>query len=261
MTSGVLSNARVIGANASVENRQSCVSIRNLGFAHHDRWLFRGIDLEIACGSFVAIVGPSGVGKTTLLSCLCGLLEPTEGQVMLRSPSEDCFRPPQELRSRSGIIFQQLQLARNLDLLTNVLCGRLAHLSWTRTLFGFPDALRREAFDILSDLDVGRDPWKWVAELSGGEQQRVAVARALFQKPDFHFADEPVSSLDSYYAGRVLGMLRQEARVRGCIVFCVLHQAELIQRFADFALSLNPQDPHAWKLRQVASRPMEGAAS
>ncbi len=232
------------------------MEIRDLGFERSGRWLFRGLNLDVEAGDFIAVVGPSGVGKTTLMSCLCGLRNPSEGSVRV-SLNGERFLPPIRLRSRYGIIFQNLQLTPNADLLTNVLCGRLARYSWMRTLLGFPRGLREQAFTLLNDLDVARNPHKWVAEMSGGEQQRVAVARALFQEPDLYFADEPVSALDTYYAGRVLGMLRQEAHERGCVVFCVLHNAELINRFADFALSLNPQDPSAWKLREIRPKAQE----
>lgn len=228
--------------------------VENLGFERRGRWLFRGLNLEVWPGDFVAILGPSGVGKTTLLSCLCGLRQPSEGTVEValgkRAPAK-----PEELRSHYGIVFQDLQLTPSADLLTNVLCGRLSRFSWLRTFFGFPRHLRDEAYALLSELGVGRNPHKWLAEMSGGEQQRVAVARALFQEPDIYFADEPVSSLDTYYAGRVLGLLRQEAQDRQCAVFCVLHNARLIQRFADRALSLNPQDPAAWNIRPIRSNP------
>ncbi len=234
------------------------VQVRDLGFERGGRWLFRGLHLDARAGDFVAVVGPSGVGKTTLLSCLCGLRKPSEGSVSVALAERDPV-PPAELRARFGIIFQNLQLTPNADLMTNVLCGRLARYSWLRTLLGFPSALREEAFRLLVDLDVARNPHKWVAEMSGGEQQRVAVARAVFQQPDIYFADEPVSSLDTYYAGRVLGLLRQEAHQRGCVVFCVLHNADLIQRFADIALSINPQDPTAWKVRHIHSQPPTAA--
>jgi ABC-type phosphate/phosphonate transport system ATPase subunit len=88
--------------------------------------------------------------------------------------------------------------------------------------------------------------------MSGGEQQRVAIARALFQQPNLYFADEPVSALDSYYAGRVLGLLRQEADLPAKAVVCVLHQAEHIQRFANLALSLDPTNPRGHKIRRVS---------
>lgn len=228
----------------------SVLAVRNLGFERGGQWLFRGLNLDVRPGEFVAVVGPSGVGKTTLLSCLCGLRPPSEGTVQVKLGPGPAASPDAH-RSRYGIIFQQLQLTPNADLLTNVLCGRLARYGWWRTLRGFPREAREGAYALLRELEVGRDPHKWVAEMSGGEQQRVAVARALFQQPDIYFADEPVSSLDTYYAGRVLGMLRQEAHERGCVVFCVLHQAEWIARFADLALSLNPQDPTAWKVRRV----------
>jgi phosphonate transport system ATP-binding protein len=95
--------------------------------------------------------------------------------------------------------------------------------------------------------------------MSGGEKQRVAVARALFQQPELYFADEPVSSLDAYYAGRVLGLLRQEADERAKPVVCVLHNAEHIQRFADLALSLNLNDPTAHKLRRIRHETTEAS--
>lgn len=223
---------------------------QNLGFKRGERWIFRELDLELKAGQFLALVGPSGVGKSTLLSCLCGFRQPSEGSVTIYLPGETSTAP-EALRRHLGIVFQDLQLTANADLLTNVLCGRLARFSWLRTLFGFPQDERSEAFELLCELGVARNPHKWVSQMSGGEQQRVAIARALFQNPQLYFADEPVSSLDSYYAGRVLGLFRQETERPQKAAVCVLHNAEHIQRFADLALSLNPNDPTAYKLRQV----------
>mgnify|MGYP005851695587 CR=1 FL=1 len=223
---------------------------QNLGFKRGERWIFRKLDLELRAGQFLALVGPSGVGKSTLLSCLCGFRQPSEGSVSIHLPGES-NTAPEALRRHLGIVFQDLQLTANADLLTNVLCGRLARFSWLRTLFGFPPDQRSEAYELLHELGVARDPHKWVSQMSGGEQQRVAIARALFQNPRLYFADEPVSSLDSYYAGRVLGLFRQETEQPKKAAVCVLHNAEHIQRFADLALSLNPNDPAAYKIRQV----------
>ena len=137
--------------------------------------------------------------------------------------------------------------------------GALIGGSVIRPRIGFPKGLRQEAYQLLCELGVGDEPRKWLGHMSGGEKQRVAVARALFQQPEFYFVDEPVSSLDAYYAGRVLGLLRQEADEKSKPVVCILHNAEHIQRFADVALSLNPNDPTAHKLRRV--RPEESEAS
>lgn len=237
----------------SSDKQTPVVSAEELGFRRGDRWLFRNLSLKLHRGEFLAVIGPSGVGKSTLLSCLCGLLQPTEGVVRVAADGGDSVAP-ERLRRRFGIIFQELQLIPNADLLTNVLCGRLGRLSFLQTLFGFPKTMSEEAFQLLCELGVGYDPYKWTSHLSGGEKQRVAIARALFQEPGLYFADEPVASLDAYYAGRVLGLLRQEADNKGKPVICVLHNAEHIQRFADAALSLNPNDPTAHKLRPVRAR-------
>lgn len=233
------------------------LSARNLGFKRGDRWIFRHLDFELRPGDFLALVGPSGVGKSTLLSCLCGFRVPDEGEVRIRLPGQKASSP-QMLRRYFGIIFQDLQLTAKADLLTNVLCGRLARFTWLRTLFGFPRAQHLEAYRLLCELGVGQDPHKWASQMSGGEQQRVAIARTLFQQPKLYFADEPVSSLDSYYAGRVLGLLRQETEIPQKAAVCVMHNAEHIQRFADLALSLNPNDPSGYRIRRVQAFTKEG---
>lgn len=238
-------------AAASAPPRTAIMQVRDLGFQRSGRWLFRHLNFDLYVGDFVALVGPSGVGKTTLLSCLCGLRQPSEGSIRISLPEQPEQHAPTELRRHFGIVFQNLQLIQNADLLTNVLCGRLGSLAGLRTLWGFPKQYKREAYALLKDLGVAADTGKWACEMSGGEQQRVAIARALFQKPEIYFADEPVSSLDSYYAGRVLGLLKQAANVDKKAVFCVLHNSEHIQRFANIALSLNPQDPTACRVRYL----------
>ena len=237
-------------ARAAAPDGDAHILVSGLGVRRAERWLFRDLNLTVPRGAFVAVVGPSGAGKSTLLACLAGALTPGEGEIRLRERSGRLVAPEQ-CRSRIGCVFQRLLLVENSSVLANVLCGRLGRHRWWQTLFGAPRAEREAAFAIAADLGLAPHTHRWVAELSGGEQQRTAIARALFQEPDLYLADEPISNLDTYLTGRVLGRLRQEAAQQGRTVFCVLHDPTLVDRFADLVVSIDPNDPHGWRVRPV----------
>ncbi len=227
------------------------VAAHGLGLKRGDRWLFRDLNLTVPRGSFVAVVGPSGVGKSSFLACLAGLLAPTEGHVELCDLAGGRHAPAKVRPGATGVVFQNNLLVPTSTVLSNVLCGRLGRHPWWRTLIGFPRGDRDEAYRILCDLGLGPKARRWACETSGGEQQRTSIARALLQEPDLYLADEPVSNLDAYLTGRVLGILRQEASQRGRTVFCVLHNPELVERFAELVLSFDSVGDGGWQLRKV----------
>jgi phosphonate transport system ATP-binding protein len=229
---------------------QPHLTLSGVGVMRGGRWLFRGVQWEVPPGKFVAVVGPSGAGKSSLLACLAGMLEPSEGRLSYRCHA-GCTHDPSGYRRKMGIVFQNFCLCGNSTVLTNVLLGRLARYHWWQTLCRFPRHEREAAFRWLTELGLGQLAHRRVAEVSGGEQQRTAILRALFQEPEMILADEPVSNLDAYLAGRVLGILRLQAHQRKCTVFCVLHDAALVERFADYALSLDPLNPSGWKVREL----------
>ena len=224
--------------------------LKDLGCVQNNRWLFQKMTLEVPPGSFVAVLGASGAGKTSFLSTLCGLLKPTEGEVSYCDYETHPISPIM-LRGRIGIIPQGFHLTENTTVLNNVLCGHLNRYSFFQTLFGFPASAKNEAYRIIKDLGISEYIHRWVAELSGGEKQRVVIARALFQKPDIYLADEPVSQLDVYLTGRILGILKLETTQHGKTVFCVMHNPDLVDRFADYALSLNREHPDQWQRRKI----------
>jgi phosphonate transport system ATP-binding protein len=235
-------------SQAGADVTASHVCVRDLGVQRGDRWLFRGMNWTIPRGTFVAVVGPSGAGKSSLLSALSGMLACTEGKVSYRC-LEGGDHTAENFQREIGIVFQQFMLVANSPVRRNVLLGRLGRHAWWRTVTGFPREDQVRADEIIADLGLASHAEKWVGELSGGEQQRVAVARALLQEPELYLADEPVSNLDTYLTGRVLGLLRQEASRHNRTVFCVLHSSELVERFADLVLSIDPVRPEGWRLR------------
>jgi phosphonate transport system ATP-binding protein len=210
------------------------------------------MDVEMPRGKFIAIVGPSGAGKTSLLGCLAGTLAPSEGEVVFRC-AHGCHHSPPAFRKRLGIVFQNFLLIGNGTLLHNVLCGRLGRYPWWRTLTGFPRTDRAEAFEILNLLGLAPQVHRRASEVSGGEQQRAALARALFQEPEMFLADEPVSNLDADLTCRVLEILRAQTRGQSRTVVCVLHDRDLVERFADLVVELNPDRPEGWTIH--AARP------
>ncbi len=223
-----------------------------LGLSRNGKWLFRNLNLNIPSGSLVAILGPSGVGKSSLLSCLSGSEAQTEGKVEFEVNS-DIVRTPENISPELGIIFQSLRLTEHVTVLENVLYGKIAKYGIKESIFGFPAEDRESAYQILKDLGISHLAHKWTSQTSGGEKQRTAIARTLFQNPKIILADEPVSNLDTYYSGRVMGLLRNLASRDGKIILTALHDPQLISRFADFALSLNPERPEGWNLRAINS--------
>jgi phosphonate transport system ATP-binding protein len=210
------------------------------------RVLVRELNLAVPRGRFVAVIGPSGAGKSTLLETLAGMRPHDPGSITYRC-QQHCLHAPIDFRSRIGLVFQQLHLARNASALQNVLAGALSRHPWWRTLAGFPASERMRAHHCLNALGLGQHGNCLVRRLSGGEQQRVAVARALVQEPELILADEPVSHLDTSLAKRVLAMLKEETRRSARTVLCVLHDLSLVEHFADAVLSLSAEKRGGWQ--------------
>ena len=148
------------------------------------------------------------MGKTTLLSCLCGLLQPNEGSISFKL-SDTSSNKQEDLRRHFGIVYQELQLIPNADLLTNVLCGQLGRFHCLSTLLGFPKKHRQEAYELLRELGVGENPHKWINYMSGGEKQRIAMARLIYHKPTYAILDECTSAVSIDVEGILYTYMKQ----------------------------------------------------
>ena len=177
-------------------------------------------------------MGPSGAGKTTLLRILGAELRPSEGRVFVggRALADVSGTELRALRVGVGFIHQDLRLIPNLRVLHNVLLGNLGRQSLPGSLRGLlapPRAEVLRAHELLERVGIGEKLYERTDRLSGGEQQRVAVARALFQQPHALLADEPVASVDPARARATLELLTEPARETGLTLCVSLHDLEL----------------------------------
>jgi len=207
--------------------------VENLAKRYDTVNVFRHVSLEVGAGEFVAIVGESGVGKSTLLNCLAGLDTWDEGRITLDGVDigglDDEGRALLR-RSHLGFVFQAFHVLPHLDVAQNVALPLL--------LLGRPDPARVEAMLAAVGLQ-GLGP-RLPQSLSGGQLQRVAIARALIHQPRLLLADEPTGNLDPATANRILDVLTTEARQSGAALVLVTHSEAAAAR-ADRVLHLTPE--------------------
>jgi phosphonate transport system ATP-binding protein len=194
------------------------------------------VTVEIPAGQMVGVIGRSGAGKSTLLRLLNRLIAPTQGIICSRDINITALKGRKlcAWRARCAMIFQQFNLVNRLDVLTNVLIGRL-HYHWTLPTLvkRFSAAERALALQALERLDVLPQALQRADTLSGGQQQRVAIARALVQEPQIILADEPIAALDPHNATRVMAALRAINQEDGITVICNLHAPDTARTFCD----------------------------
>lgn len=200
-----------------------------------------GVDLEVREGEFLAVLGLSGSGKSTLLRCINRLIDPTEGRVWIFGEEVTALSGAalRRLRCQVAMIFQQFNLVRRQSVVTNVLSGALGRSRLLPSLIlSFPQSERERALASLARVGLDDRAGSRADALSGGEQQRVAVARALMQEPRLILADEPVASLDPALRHSVMRHIEALNRNEGLTVICSLHDIDLIERYATRLVAL-----------------------
>jgi phosphonate transport system ATP-binding protein len=207
------------------------------------RRLLDDVTLRLDRGEFAGILGASGAGKTLTIRSIVRLTE-FQGEVRFQG-RDGAARQMEKLRGRElrqarreiGVIFQGLQLVKQLTVIENVMMGRLGSISPLRSwLYGFTSREAAEAMAVLARVEMADFAGRVTGSLSGGEMQRVAIARAIFQRPAIYLADEPIASLDPKNGEAIMRLLRslsEEAPVLG-----TFHQPSMTRRYCSRVIGL-----------------------
>ena len=189
-----------------------------------------GIDLQIGVGEQVAIIGPSGAGKSSLLNLLATALRPSSGEIEVLGERAWHLSAGQRqrLRARIGLVHQAPPLPPRQRVVTAVLAGKLGQWSLGKSLLNLLHPLDvAGARAALARLDLGDKLFAYCQQLSGGQLQRVGIARVLYQAPEILLADEPVSAMDPVMAGHTLSILSRHAREHNVTLIASLHAVDL----------------------------------
>ncbi len=187
--------------------------------------VLKDVSFTIRKGDYLVIAGPSGAGKSTLIHILSGLLFPSEGEVIWRGKNIYAFSEEERCswrRENIGLIFQFFYLLSDLTVLENIYVA-----GWKK--WGREEA-RRKSLEILKELHLEHLKDRYPQEISGGEQQRVAMGRAIINEPHFIFADEPTGNLDRKSGGEVIKTLEEIRKKRNTALIIATHRIDLVER-------------------------------
>jgi phosphonate transport system ATP-binding protein len=203
----------------------------------------KDISFSVEKGAFVSIIGLSGSGKSTMLRCINRLHEPTAGKIVFDGNDITHIheRELRAVRSQIGMVFQQFNLIKRRDVLTNVLSGRLG--AWESSVTGgifrrWPKEWIDDAYAALRTVGIEEKAKVRADSLSGGQQQRVAIARTLMQNPKLLLADEPVASLDPSTSHSIMKYLKMLNEEHGVTVLCNLHFLSLVREYSTHVIAL-----------------------
>ena len=203
------------------------ISIRGLKKAYGTFNVLHGIDLDIAEGEVVCVIGPSGSGKSTLIRCINHLeaFDP-ESRITVDGIRVEPGPALAKVRAEVGMVFQSFNLFPHMTVLKNVMLAPMRVRGTT------PAEAERKARELLARVGIGEQAEKFPGQLSGGQQQRVAIARALAMEPRVLLFDEPTSSLDPKTSVEIMELLAQVGRERDIPVLVNIHNVALAKRYA-----------------------------
>ena len=203
------------------------IKVGNLHKTYGDNEVLKGIDLDVAKGEVVVIIGPSGSGKSTFLRCLNLLEQPTGGTIEFEGKNLlDKSTNINQLREKMGMFFQIFNLFPHMTVLENLT------ISPIQVKKEKPEEAKARALDLLNQVGLADKASAYPASLSGGQQQRVAIARALAMQPDVMLFDEPTSALDPEMVGEVLAVM-QDLAEKGMTMVVVTHEMGFAKEVAD----------------------------
>jgi phosphonate transport system ATP-binding protein len=210
------------------------LTVQNLSRRFGEKAAVDDVSLAIEAGSFVGVIGRSGAGKSTLLRMINRLQDPSSGVIRWQGQDVTTLKGQalRDWRMRCAMVFQQFNIVGRLDVMTNVLMGRLNHTSQMRSLLKLWSTDDRAiAVSALEMFDMTQLAGQRAESLSGGQQQRVAIARALVQEPEIILADEPIASLDPRNTRIVMDGLQRLNRHFGITVLCNLHDLDIAKDY------------------------------
>lgn len=213
--------------------------VKELAFAYGKGDTIRGIEASWNQGQFVSIVGPNGAGKTTLIKCLACIYKAQKGTVELEGQPLANI-PPKERAKKIGYVPQNTGMFFPLTVMETVLLGRKPYVRW-----GIGNKDLDLVHQILLDLQLTEMAERYVDELSGGERQKVFIARALAQQPDVLLLDEPIAALDIRHQLSVLEKVKELVRRDQKLGVMILHDLELASRYSDHILLMKKGEIYA----------------
>ncbi len=202
------------------------LEVKNLKKSYGDKKILKGISFEMDKRETVVVIGPSGTGKSTMLSCINMLTRPDDGEILLNGQDIVKARNVEKMRQKIGMVFQEFNLFNHLTVLDNVRIGPLKVRKLSKS-----DATE-VALENLKKVGLDSRMNAYPAELSGGQKQRVGIARALAMEPDLILFDEPTSALDPELVGEVLEVMRKLAKI-GMTMLIVTHEMSFARDIAD----------------------------